>query len=285
MRAAMSLRTWKHRPVLIAAPPVAIALLLFLADAYSKGAIAPAPKAPLHPISVMVAANELPVGRLIVPSDLRTKTMNGAAPTGAFSSQDNALGRITIRSFAPGEVLVKSSLRDPDELGIAARVPQGQRAFSIRVAEDEIVGGFLQSSDRVDIFATIPGSVFAAKDAQSLSDRSRTVLLLQNVLVLAVGENPATRGSVQTGARTVSISLPPKELARLALAIRFGKVSLAIRKTGDMTMTEGASATLADLVPPPELTKTSSVTGTRRATPIPFYEGTRTTTARWSNAP
>ncbi len=66
--------------------------------------------------------------------------------------------------------------------------------------------------------------------------------MLQNVQVLAVGENPATRGSIQASARTVSLSLPPGQLARLTLALRFGKVSLAIRRPGDASIAPAATA-------------------------------------------
>ncbi len=89
--------------------------------------------------------------------------------------------------------------------GIAGRIEKGERAFSIRVAEDEIVGGFLQSGDHVDVFATIPGSVFPARNAQDQPDRSQAVALLQNILVLAVGGTLATKGAVQPDVRTVSL--------------------------------------------------------------------------------
>jgi pilus assembly protein CpaB len=167
--------------------------------------------------------------------------------------------------------LRREALRDAASLGIAARVPEGERAFSMRVAEDEIVGGFLQSGDHVDIFATIPGSVFPATGAQNAPDRSEAVLLLQNVAVLAVGENPATRGSVQAGARTVTLSLPPPQLARLTLALRFGKVSLAIRKPGDDRLADAAHATLTDLVPQPP----PPLPVERAHDSIPFYAGAR----------
>jgi pilus assembly protein CpaB len=176
---------------------------------------------------------------------------------------------VTGRNFANGDLLRFSDLRDAAVVGIAARVPDGERAFSIRVSEDEIVGGFLQSGDHVDIFATIPGSVFPASSAQGTPDRSQAVLLLQNVHVLAVGENSATRGSVQATARTVSLSLPPAQLARLTLALRFGRVSLAIRNPGDNDVAAPAAATLADLIPQ----RTESAPGHKSSGGIPFYAG------------
>jgi pilus assembly protein CpaB len=286
MRAALSFRKWKNRPFLVASAILAVALMLFFAAPRSRVAGSPMPHiTPPSSLSVMIASRPLPAGTVIAPADLRARAIAGALPTGAFSSQDEVLGRIALKSLAPGETLLRSSLRDLQEVGIAARVPAGQRAYAIRVAEDEIVGGFLQSGDYVDVFATIPGSVFAARDAQNLPDRSQAVLLLQNVLVLAVGENPATRGSIHAEARTVSLSLPPKDLARLTLALRFGKVSLAIRTTGDAALSDGASATLADLVRLPTPAAPTPASTTRHVAGIPFYTGTRTTLAQWNRAP
>lgn len=161
------------------------------------------------------------------------------------------------------------------EIGIAAHVAPGERAFSIRVAEDEIVGGFLQSGDRVDIFATLPGSLFPARNAQSVPDRSQTLLLLQQIQVLAVGETLATKGAVQSGARTVSLSLTPAALARLALAQRFGKISLAIRNPQDAAKVAPERATLADLVP-------HSGRAHGKMDGIPIYAGTH---RGWSRLP
>lgn len=231
-----------------------------------------------------VAARRLPAGAVIASADIKFKSAGIEAPSGAFSSRERVLGRITSKSFAPGETLFETDLRDPAEVGIAAHVPVGQRAFSLRVAEDEIVGGFLQSGDHVDIFATIPGSVFSAMDAQVLGDRSQALLLLQNVQVLAVGENPATRGSIQAGARTVSLALAPKDLARLSLALRYGKVSLAIRKPGDMAMSDGATATLDDLVRRPVADQPVAAPRARPAG-IPFYSGTHVALAARGTVP
>lgn len=274
MREALSLRTWTQRPLLIATGILAVALMLALSN--PRGGHTAPPASANHALtSVMVAAHRIAGGTVITPADIRAKVLTDKAPTGAILSAQAALGRMATRNLARGDMLLQDSLRDTTVIGLAARVPPGERAFSIRVAEDEIVGGFLQSGDRVDLFAIIPGSVFPAKDVQRRSDHSQAVLLLQNVLVLAVGENPATRGSVQASAHTVSLSLPPAQLVRLALAQRFGKVSLAIRRPGDDALTDRASATLRDLVPSQALPAPALAPADRHVAGVPIYLGTR----------
>jgi pilus assembly protein CpaB len=273
MRETFSVRSLPYAPLLIAAGILLLALLVVAINPH-LGLAPPREPAPRIPSVMMVAARPIAAGTVLTSADLRAKAFDGALPAGAISSREAALGLMTTRNFAAGESLRQEALHDTASLGIAARVPEGERAFSIRVSEDEIVGGFLQSGDHVDIFATIPGSVFPAMGAQNVPDRSQSVLLLQNVLVLAVGENPATRGSVQAGARTVTLSLPPPQLARLTLALRFGKASLAVRKPGDNGMAEPANATLTDLIPaaPARPVRTAE---RPRDNAIPFYAGAR----------
>ncbi|HEX2760997.1 MAG TPA: Flp pilus assembly protein CpaB, partial [Rhizomicrobium sp.] len=176
---------------------------------------------------------------------------------------------------------------DAASFGIAAKLAKGQRAFSIRIAEDEIVGGFLQSGDFVDVVAVIPGTVFAARTAGEVPDRSTSILLLQNVQVLAVGENLASTGKAQTTARTVSLALNPDQASRLALAQRFGKVSLTTRRPGDEIIISTPAISLADLVPQgghqslaPELPQQPQAT--RAPAGIPYYAGTQVRRAGWS---
>jgi pilus assembly protein CpaB len=261
-------------PLLIAAGTLLLALLVIAINPRLTAVRATEPARRL-PTLMIVAARPIAAGTILSAADLGAKAYAGAPPQGAIISRETALGLMTTRKFAAGETLKQDALRDAASLGIASRVPEGERAFAIRVSEDEIVGGFLQSGDHVDVFAAIPGSVFPAAGAQNSPDRSRAVLLLQNVPVLAVGENPATHGSIQSAARTVTLSLPPPQLARLTLALRFGKVSLAIRKPGDNGIADAADATLTDLVP----AQPQAVTSVERPRhSIPFLAGAHDST-------
>ncbi|HVW74259.1 MAG TPA: Flp pilus assembly protein CpaB [Rhizomicrobium sp.] len=191
---------------------------------------------------------------------------------------------------------LRASLISPNESasasdGIAAHLSVGQRAFAMRVTEDDIVGGFLQSGDRVDILAIIPGSAFPQKDTLNAPDRSNALLLLQDIPVLAVGANLGNTGTSQADAHTVSLSLTPDQLVRLTLALRLGKVSLAIRRPGDDGVSTVVGATLSDILPalrpvepapqPHRTTGTSPVTGHQ----IPFYAGAHAATMTLGGKP
>jgi len=278
-----------NRPLLIAMGAFATAALSLSLFEF-KSAPEPAKQAPLPPAIVVVAAHAIARGAVVSQQDIAVKQLEGAAPADTIASTSLALGHVAARDFRKGEVLDRNALTDAASAGISVRVPQGMRAFSIRVVEEDIVGGFLQSGDHVDVFATIPGTVFPAKDSSDVPDRSETVLLLQNLAVLAVGESLATRGSVQSSARTVSVALTPEQLAKLALAQRFGKLSLAIRNPADATQIADERATLADIAPERVTSERSEMplTPSRPAVHppgIPFYAGARKTFVPWSRSP
>jgi pilus assembly protein CpaB len=284
MRRKLRLRDLGQRPLLLAAGLVAIGLVAAFAGPWdhrapsASSAVSPKSK----PVLVFAAARALSQGSRLRADDLVSKPVSAPLAATAVTSPTEIVGRVTARRFAAGETIARDGLRDAVTLGISAHVPEGERAFAIHVGEDDIVGGFLQSGDHVDVIATIPGSVFPSKSAADVPDRSRTVLLLQNIAVLAVGENPSTRGSIQSGARTVSLALSPQDLARLALAQRYGKVSLAIRMPGDNAVVRPVLAVLGDLAPSASsdtpktsMPKTSAPTRHIRTVGIPFYAGTR----------
>ena len=135
--------------------------------------------------------------------------------------------------------------------GIAALVPPGQRAFAIRVVEEDIVGGFLQAGDRVDVFVTFPGTVYGGQQlGQNNVDRSKSALLLQDMQVLAVGPALSSSGTdVNSAARTVTVAAPPEALTRLALAGRLGHITLAIRNPSDRVLAPAEVVALEDLRP------------------------------------
>lgn len=265
MRSALLTGAGRHRTVLLAAGAVLMALLAVATTPHGRG------------------------GHI----GLQPQFLRGSTDAGS-SAASNVTGQVTggASIVSPDHALkVGSGLPSPISPTvqgaaagtIAARLAVGQRAFAIRVAEDDIVGGFLQSGDRVDVLATIPGSVFPQKDALATQDRSNVLLLLQNIPVLAVGGSLVRTGAVQTDARTVSLSLAPDQLVRLTLALRLGRVSLAIRRPDDNAVSGVTGADLTDLLPAlrpsaptpePHHVQASVHAASHQ---IPFFAGTRTT--------
>lgn len=204
-------------------------------------------------VNVLVAARDVPRGQAITTGDVTFRRMAGPAPAGSFDAVAPVIGRVATDDIPASQIVFQNSLSaDPAAAGIAALVPEGQRAFAIRVVEEDIVGGFLQAGDRVDVFVTLPGAVFGQQAGlgQREGDQSKSTLLLQDMQVLAVG--PALShagGDVNSAARTVSVAASPDALARLALAGRLGHITLAIRNPADRELAPAELVALDDLRP------------------------------------
>lgn len=204
-------------------------------------------------VSVLVAARDISRGQTVSTGDLALRRMAGPAPSGSFSDGSPAVGRVATDNIRTSQIVFQHSLSaEPSAAGIAALVPEGQRAFAIRVAEEDIVGGFLQAGDHVDVFATFPGAVYGQQGGagQRGGDRSQSTLLLQDMQVLAVGAALSSKGiDVNSGVRTVTVAASPDALARLALAGRLGQLTLAIRNPADKNVVAAETVALDDLRP------------------------------------
>ncbi len=204
-------------------------------------------------VSVLVASRDVVRGKALTAEDLTLRKMEGPAPAGSFSEATPAVGRVATMDIRASQIVFGSNLSAaPAGAGMAALVSEGQRAFAIRVAEEDIVGGFLQAGDRVDVFATFPGAVYGqqAGIGQTKTDQSKSALLLQDMEVLAVGAALSSKGGeVNSGARTVTVGAPPEALAKLALAGRLGHITLAIRNPDDREIAPAELVALDDLRP------------------------------------
>lgn len=203
-------------------------------------------------VAVLVAARGISRGQALRPQDVTLRRLAAPAPSGSFSAAAPALGRVATEDIRVSQIVFQDALSaDPAAAGIAALVPPGQRAFAIRVVEEDIVGGFLQAGDRVDALVTIPGTVYGGQQlGQNNVDRSKSALLLQDMQVLAVGPVLSSTGTdVNSAARTVTVAAPPEALTRLALAARLGHITLAIRNPADRDLAPAEVVALEDLRP------------------------------------
>jgi pilus assembly protein CpaB len=193
-------------------------------------------------LTSLVAAADIPRGQLVAARDVTLRSV-AQLPAGGLSRSDDAVGHMALTDIKAGTPLLSAQVSASATIGIAARVPEGFRAYAIPVSEAEIAGGFLQAGDHVDLYVTLPGALFAQKDTKQ-GDQSRSTLLLSGIAVLAVGTKLETDGSANTSVRTVTLALNSADLARVALASRLGAITFAIRNPAE---TGAQAQALADL--------------------------------------
>jgi pilus assembly protein CpaB len=125
-------------------------------------------------------------------------------------------------------------------LGLAAKIPDGMRAISVR--SDEVVGvaGFLLPGTHVDVLLTYH------------SDKSadpRTAIVLQDVVVLASGQQirPDPEGKPATVSNVVTLLLKPEDSAKLVLATSLGAIHFVLRNVTDQAQEPSSSVGLDEL--------------------------------------
>lgn len=125
-----------------------------------------------------------------------------------------------------GEPVNKKRIVEVGDAGfMAAVLPKGMRAISIRVSAETGAGGFILPNDRVDVILT--------KKSGRNTDVSETVL--NNVRVLAIDQNLKTTesGEQVIVGKTATLELEPKQSEILALVESAGQLSLALRSLAD----------------------------------------------------
>jgi pilus assembly protein CpaB len=219
-----------NRRTLIA---VGIAIVLglvavYLANTYLIGAQRNAKLQGTTPVAV--AAVPLEYGTELTREKVRLVNYpNASIPADSFHSLNEILPpgqkRVVLTAIQPNEAILAPKISMPGQgASIAALLPAGMRAASVRINDVSGVSGFIQPNDSVDVLIT-----------RSLADRGSQVtdVLLQSVRVLAIGQDAKGAEGKPISAKTVTLLVDQVGAQKLALAQQVGDISLVLRKPGE----------------------------------------------------
>ncbi|MEX1023070.1 MAG: Flp pilus assembly protein CpaB [Dehalococcoidia bacterium] len=228
-------------------------------DDLNAAAVVPSDDVPNFEVVVVVedvaAGTRLPALALTTRRVTQTEMLQGA-----HTVPSEIAGRITRYPLLAGEQVIESKLVGDDGVsgrGLAYAVAPGMRAVSVPVSEVSGAGGLMIPGDRVDVMVvTTHSRVFgpeveaevdqATLDA-GLDDENTVVTVLQDVLVLAVGQvltppadggrDPATlrvdEADPQPSAHSVTLAVTPEQSQALFIASQEGPLGFAVRAFGD----------------------------------------------------
>jgi pilus assembly protein CpaB len=189
---------------------------------------------------IVVAARSLSLGATIKPADLKVVPWGAeTAPAGAFAKIEEAVERVALGNILPEEPVLDGRLAAKGAgLGLAATIPSGMRAVSVRVNDVISVAGFVLPGSRVDVLVTgVP------RVARPTGPMTRTVL--SNIQVVSAGKNiqPDSSGKPES-VTVVTLLVNPAQAEVLTLAAQEGKIQLALRNNVDAQspVSEGAVA-------------------------------------------
>jgi pilus assembly protein CpaB len=196
-------------------------------------AVAAVPPPPTK-VTVLAAAHPLRAGSLLKPEDLTAKeiVVSDRRPDMSVDNVDtrHALsGAMVRRSLSAGEPIRSGDVMRPGDHGfLAAVLEPGMRAVTVGVDATTGAAGLIWPGDRVDLIltqtmqeATLPlGRRVAAETV--LSD-ARVIAIDQQLVQGADASN--NNGQ----ARTVTLEVTQEQAARVSVATRLGRLSLAVR--------------------------------------------------------
>lgn len=178
---------------------------------------------------IVVASHNLQIGTLLKDLDMRTVDWNGPEPKGALHDGTLAVGRGVVETIYEGEPIMESRLAAKGAgAGLAATIPEGMRAVTIRVNDVTGVSGFVRPGMRVDVLiaGNPPGG------PNTLGTVTKT--LLQNMEVLSAGQD------IQKDSEGKPVSVPvvnllvtPEQAEVLSLASNETRIQLVLRNPLD----------------------------------------------------
>jgi pilus assembly protein CpaB len=190
------------------------------------------------PVEVLVLRQDLPAGSRVREEALASRLIPDAYVEPRHiraSERSRVLGvRVSLELFA-NQALLWTDLEttERENLSLSTRVPRGMRAMMIEGVRGNVFEGLLRPGNRVDVLLT--------KVKPGTEPRTVTVPLLQNLLVLAVGDDvrPAYEEvSERTESNAVTLLVSLDQAALLAQAQRDGTFRLVLRNDDDVDVQE-----------------------------------------------
>lgn len=174
--------------------------------------------------AVVVAAMDIAPGTQMTAEMLRLELIpNELVQQGAVRKVNDAVGKRLKMPANAGDQITQKRLNAAGTMGsFIGTIPNDKRAVTITVDDVSGVAGFIAPGSYVDVLNV---------DGDGKDRRVSGSLLLQNVLVLAVGSTDITSDKVKKNenVKTVTLALDPREAVELRVAQSEGRITLMLR--------------------------------------------------------
>jgi pilus assembly protein CpaB len=196
-------------------------------------------------VDVVVAEKPVPVGTRIEAENLRVaKWPVELEPQGAVRTVDQAAGSIARVSIERNQPLQQSILVPKGAGLLPLLITDGMRGMSVRVDSVTGVSGFITPNSRVDVL------VSGTPNAEGGESDQKGKVILQNVRVLATGQEIEQKDEKPVEHPTVTLLVSPEDAEKLTVATRQEAVRLALRNYRDEEVVPTAGVTTRTLFLP-----------------------------------
>lgn len=210
--------------------------------------VAQTPETPM--VDVLIAARKLPAGSAIESAGLTWQSWpQDAVQQGAFITRaeyegavSDLEGTVVRDTFYKGEPVLQDKLAAPESGFLAALLPAGKRAVSVKISAENTAGGFILPNDYVDVIHTRSRASSGGIEMHSASET-----IARNIRVLAIDQAVVEKNSeVTVVGKTATLEVDPDQVELIMAAESSGSVSLSLRPAAD-------SGALAILPPEEEI--------------------------------
>lgn len=178
-------------------------------------------------VDVYVATAALPVGKSLQEAlDGNLVKLQhfpeSAVPADAIKSIDDTNSAlVATNSIGVGQMLQAAYFAASTSVANGLQVPEGQVALTIKMEDAAHLGTFLTPGSEVVLYDTY--------QVQGVNQTAEyTGILLQKVLVLAVGSSVTSTDQDTKTAALVTIAVTPKESVKVVQAVQTGKVYFSL---------------------------------------------------------
>jgi pilus assembly protein CpaB len=206
----------------------------------------------LEPVRVVVARRNIPANEPLEvewvaarPVPKKFVHANAIYP----EEVDLIIGRELVYPVRSGDPILWMDFKGGERYrGFSTMIKEGERAMTVRVSETSTIAGLIQPGDHIDILGTFK------RTTDSRNEPETTITLLQNVVVLAIGQVTSARSGMNKDRGTsgmLTILVTPEEAALLIHAQTVGKLYNVLRNPEDIETFENLpKITFADILQP-----------------------------------
>jgi pilus assembly protein CpaB len=200
---------------------------------------------------IVVAKEDIPAKVVIRPEMLAQSRVpvDITLPVG-MTDINQIVGKMTKERIIKGEPILDERLHLDKKTTMAYVIPEGKRAVTIGVNEVSEVADFIIPGDHVDIIVTFEERDKDYGNRKVYYDK-HTVVVLQNILILGVGQNmEEVKKTAKDLPTSITLAVSLQEAEKLVLADESGTIRLALRPAMDEAYTNTNGLVREELIIP-----------------------------------
>lgn len=194
--------------------------------------------------TVVVAKKDLAFGSRVLSEQLEeTKWPADNIPEGAFKTIaelfNEQQNRVVLEALRANEPVLKGKISGPGQRAtLSSMLGDGMKAVSIKINDVVGVGGFVMPGDFVDILLVVEER--EDDDRKKPKHPAYSDLLLERIRVLGVDQSFDLKQQEPKLGNTVTVEVSLADAQKIALAQKIGQLSLVLRSTGHLAVTNKA---------------------------------------------